>query len=385
MPLNEEDNWNDDILEGVKTGDLSSLIVYSRDWTIETIYNQIHQENIDLNPQFQRRNAWTDDKRSRLIESLIIGIPVPEVVLAEHPEKKKSFIVIDGKQRLLTIAGFINPEIQYWKRSILGKLDMRNDLRGIDYEQLKSDTAFDNELREFLNADIRCTIISNYKNDDVLYDIFYRLNSGSVPLSTQELRQVLNRGDFADYLMEITNEVQPIHHILKLDEPDARLRDVELVLRFIAITLYGKEYTGNLKKFLDNTMQKITANWSELQPKIQETYDDLSKSIHLLEIAFGNEPIGHKFTNGRWEGVINKVLFEVEAYYFKFLSEAEVRKEQEKFIHSFKHFCESNIEFRESIRISTSNLENYQTRFTLFRNFINGVFDKEINDIPITI
>ena len=84
--------------------------MYARDWTIETIFNQINIGNIDLNPKFQRRNAWNDDKRSKLIESIIMGYPVPEIVLAENPNKKRSFIVIDGKQRLLTLAGFIDNE-----------------------------------------------------------------------------------------------------------------------------------------------------------------------------------------------------------------------------------------------------------------------------------
>src|SRR6185369_15251283 len=88
--------WNDEIEDDLKPEHLSSLVVYSRDWTIETINNQITQGNVDLNPKFQRRNAWNDARRSKLIESLIAGLPVPEIVLAENPEKPKSFLVIDG-------------------------------------------------------------------------------------------------------------------------------------------------------------------------------------------------------------------------------------------------------------------------------------------------
>jgi len=96
-------DWNEEIAQDLKSEDLSELIVYSRDWTIETINNQIAKENIDLAPAFQRRNAWNDDRRSKLIESLIAGLPVPEIVLAENPQKRGAFIVIDGKQRLLTM------------------------------------------------------------------------------------------------------------------------------------------------------------------------------------------------------------------------------------------------------------------------------------------
>src|SRR6266511_498497 len=108
-------------------------------------------------------------------------------------------------------------------------LKIRADLNGQSYEDLKSKLAFANELREFKNADVRCTIISNFRSDDALYDIFYRLNTGSVPLSTQELRQVLKKGPLADYLVAVTNTVQPIHGVLGTTGPDSRLKDVEIV------------------------------------------------------------------------------------------------------------------------------------------------------------
>jgi len=108
---------------------------------------------------------------------------------------------------------------------------VRHELNGLTFEQIANDSSYEDEHRAFLNADVRCTIISNYESPDILYDIFYRLNTGSVPLSSQELRQVLNKGPFADYLMNITNETQPIHKVLKLDEPDPRLRDVEMTVR----------------------------------------------------------------------------------------------------------------------------------------------------------
>ena len=102
-------------------------------------------------------------------------------------------------------------------------MTVRKDLNGISYNKLSS-TIYSEDLRQFLNADIRCTIIASYASEDILYDIFYRLNAGSAPLSTQELRQVFNKGLFADYLIKITNKLQPIHKILGLDEPDPRIK-----------------------------------------------------------------------------------------------------------------------------------------------------------------
>lgn len=83
---------NQDIIsdDPVTKEDIENLVIYSRDWTIETIISQIESGNIDLNPAFQRRNVWENDKRSKLIESFIVGYPVPEVVLAEIPGKKET-------------------------------------------------------------------------------------------------------------------------------------------------------------------------------------------------------------------------------------------------------------------------------------------------------
>ena len=167
------DNQSDS--DDIQNVDVSDVVVYARDWTIETIFNQIKIENIDLNPKFQRRNAWNDDKRSKLIESIIMGYPVPEIVLAENPSKKRSFVVIDGKQRLLTIAGFIdNDKFKYWDRPVLKGLKVLSDLNKLKYGDLD-----DKSKREFDNSSLRCTVITNFRDIQILYDIFYRLNSGS--------------------------------------------------------------------------------------------------------------------------------------------------------------------------------------------------------------
>lgn len=184
-----QQDWNKDSIEAATASELSQIVVYSRDWTVETILIQIQQGNIDLNPKFQRRNAWNDEKRSLLIESLIINVPVPQIVFAEDPNKRKAFIIIDGKQRLLTLAGFASPETyDYWEKPRLQGLESRPELNGLSLSDLKLSNKWAEVYRQLMNADIRCTVISNYSQDAVLYDIFHRVNTGSVPLSTQELR-----------------------------------------------------------------------------------------------------------------------------------------------------------------------------------------------------
>src|SRR5690348_9039922 len=85
---------------------VNKAVVTGTDWTADTILKQLEKGNISLDPIFQRRDAWSDKRKSKFIESLILGLPVPQIVLAESQEVKGKFLVIDGKQRLLTLQRF---------------------------------------------------------------------------------------------------------------------------------------------------------------------------------------------------------------------------------------------------------------------------------------
>lgn len=382
MTQERDDDWNDELEQEVSAQGVESLVVYSRDWTVETILRQVEQNNIDLNPGFQRRNAWNDLKRSRLVESLVIGIPVPEIVLAEDVSKKKSFIVIDGKQRLLALAGYKWPEkYPSWEKPALRGLNTRKDLNGLGYTELKKR---EDDYRQLTNADIRCTVISNYKSNDVLYDIFYRLNTGSVPLSSQELRQVLNRGPFAEFLIKSTNVLLPLHGVLSLLGPDNRLRDAEIVLRFIAFSLFGKQYGGNLTPFLDGSMKTINEDWEKFEPIVVGLLNELNMGTARLGCTFGDKLVGRKFSNGTWESRFNRALYEVEVYYFSKLPEAAFQAVGVETVKTaFESFCGGTPDFLDSIETSTKNLQRYRRRYELFQGFVNTVFGTKIDCVPL--
>src|SRR5262245_38677446 len=93
-------------LTKVNSSLLSTAVVWGTDWTAATLVDQLRRKTISLDPAFQRRDAWTDERKSRFIESLILGLPIPQLVLAENEKVKGKFIVIDGKQRLLSLSKF---------------------------------------------------------------------------------------------------------------------------------------------------------------------------------------------------------------------------------------------------------------------------------------
>src|SRR6478735_3230125 len=243
----DQQESEDDIVKQVSFKD---AVVLNADWTIETLNSQIKKGNIDLQPGFQRRVAWDDIRKSRLLESIIVGMPVPNIVLAENREHRGRFIVIDGKQRLVAISEFMDGKYK------LKGLDIRNDLNDKHFADLPS------EDREYLeNATLRSTVIRNWRDENFLYAIFFRLNSGSLPLSPQELRKALVGGNVIDAIESYLLESASFKAVFG-DQLDKRMRDSELVLRFLAFDKNLIEYRGDFKDFLDSTTRQFESDWN---------------------------------------------------------------------------------------------------------------------------
>src|SRR6266404_5435342 len=133
----DDDSDEQDVAEQLAPGSLAA-VVSGTDWTTETVVSQLKRGNIQLDPRFQRRDAWKKDRKSRFIESLIVGLPIPQIVLAESKQDRGKFIVLDGKQRLLTI-------MQFWglgegenNAYALSGLTLRDDLNKTTFHQLST-------------------------------------------------------------------------------------------------------------------------------------------------------------------------------------------------------------------------------------------------------
>lgn len=380
------DLWNrEDARELTRPTDITAFEVdiNARDWTVETIVQQIKQGNIDLDPAFQRRNAWRDHRRSRLIESFVLSFPVPQIVLAENPRRKKSFIVIDGKQRLMTIAGMFLPEFRdYWKKPVLDGLEILEDLNGVTLDDFLSRSRYEQYRRQLGNSDIRTTVISGFKDEGVLYDVFYRINTGSVPLSSQELRQVLNRGGFAQYLLEITSEDNPLWPVLGIDTPDARLRDVELLLRIIAWSEFSTRYAGNMKQFLDTAMRDLNAKWELDHRRIEKLGRQIMDAISALRKIY-REDAGRKFKAGRHERALNRALFEVQTVYLlNPTTRAAALDNQSSIRKAFLKLSE-DVEFLGAIESTTKSLDNTRLRFRQYRKMLSAALNIEVPRVQI--
>jgi hypothetical protein len=131
-------------------------------------------------------------------------------------------------------------------------------------------------------------VVKNWQEEDVLYVIFHRLNTGSVPLSPQELRQTLLPGPFLKFAGQYSETSGGLQKTLGLVKPDFRMRDVELHVRYYAFRNHVANYAGSLKDFLDDTCRELNKRWKYEEKAIRAQADEMEKAIELSFQIFDN-------------------------------------------------------------------------------------------------
>jgi hypothetical protein len=371
---NKEGIEGEDDLEHVSAEKLRQTVVASADWTAATIVSQLDQGNIDINPAFQRRDAWTAARKSKFIESLILGLPIPQLVLAENKTKKGSFIVIDGKQRLLSLRQFAAKPGDGYDQLVLSALEQRDDLDGKSLQDFKTDDKLSEDLASFENQTIRTVVIKNWPNETVLYLIFLRLNTSSVPLSPQELRQALHPGPFLNFVDDQSRKIQGFQKILKLTKPDFRMRDAELMVRYFGFVNFITSYNGNLKHFLDVTCKTLNGKWLTQKPMIEKQTQDLEGAFDTTFSIFTEKNAFRKWDalEGTYERRFNRAVFDVMTFYF---CQPVVRKKlqglEKQVEGDFKRICETNQEFVRSIETTTKSMDATVARLNIWGKALN--------------
>jgi len=252
------------------------------DFNILTIYQFIESKTIKI-PGFQRNYVWDIKRASKLIESLIVGLPVPQIFLYE--EARNSFLVIDGQQRLMSIFYFFKKRFpRKEKRAELRKIfnkhgtipdeileddsyftrfnlnlpeslpDHRNKFKGLNYDTLK-DYQYQFNLRPIRNVIVKQNSPSGDRS--AMYEIFNRLNTGGINLKPQEIRTSLYHSDFYDVLSDINDE-RGWRRFLVSREPDLHCKDIEILLRGFALLI--KEYRPSLTRFLNQFSEESKTN-----------------------------------------------------------------------------------------------------------------------------
>jgi hypothetical protein len=368
----EEDLSNTDVKR------FEEAVIWGTDWTAETIVTQLEKGNIDLKPKFQRRDAWSIIEKSRLIESLILGIPVPPIILAERKDKRGKYIVIDGKQRLLSLRQFCSKDDEFKSYKLKG-LTLLTELNGKSFDSLDNDLELSEYKNQFENQTLRTIVIKNWPHENFLFTIFLRLNTGSKKLSPQELRQALHPGEFLDYLDEESGKSKQLLKLLNNKEPDSRMRDVELSLRYYAFKYCITEYKGNLKDFLDLTCKVLNEKWSSNESQIKQSFYELDESIKFTMDIFGEKEAFSRFIDNKYNNKFNRALFEVFTYYFSIESiRDELMNNTSEFKRNFEELSRKDSKFNDAIASTTKEIGRVEYRFECIYNILGSMVNCQL-------
>lgn len=294
--------------------EIRNTVTFTLDWSVGSLLKQLQDGQIDLQPAYQRRDAWSISRKSRFIESLVLGLPVPQLVLAEERQSKGSFLVLDGKQRLTSLLQFIGAAQGSASNAFkLHELPMLVPLNGVSYAEMQSNAQWSQHLHAFVNQAVRTVVLRGWQSDELLHLVFHRLNSSVVPLSAQELRQALIRGPFLQYLNDYSAHSAVLQSVLKLKEPDFRMRDSEVLLRLLAFSLFRSSYRGDLKRFLDDSAKRINQRWGSQAAVVEDRLKRIERALDLWTSALGTpERVGRKHTSKGYEPRLNRAVLDAQ-------------------------------------------------------------------------
>ena len=202
------------------------ILTKSGDPEIFALHDKFKKGKLILQPDFQRQFVWDRKKASRLVESVLLSVPLPIVYLSEEPDGKE--YVIDGQQRLTSLFSFIDGKFPSNEEFRLSGLNPYRELNKLSFKEIPE------QLQDKISHySIRTVTLLKQSSSDLKFEIFERLNTGSEPLNDQELRNCVYRGPYNRLLKEMAAD-QDFRDLLALKGADKRMKDAELVLRFSA-------------------------------------------------------------------------------------------------------------------------------------------------------
>jgi hypothetical protein len=297
VPEDEDDSWDDELdsaKEQAEPLDLSAgdrkLVTQPYDLGVKGINEDIRRGRLKLVIEYQRKYVWDQSKASRLIESLLLNVPIPVCYFAE--DEDGNYEVIDGLQRLTTIRRFIEDDFP------LSGISVLKELEGKVFSELAP-----RDQRRLENRTIRCIVITEESHPDIKFDVFERLNTGAASLTAQELRNCIYRGDLNDALKEMAQK----SYFLQLmgNSTNRRMEHEELALRFLALVEGVVTYRPPLRQFLNSYMRKNRN--STPSDDVMGKFQWACESVYAV---LGDSAFKVVGKDGRYHRIVNKALFD---------------------------------------------------------------------------
>lgn len=310
-----------------KPYDPDKIKVRQDKFSVEYIVNKmIHRGTIDLNPEFQRKFVWDKKRQSNLVESLMLGIPIPVFYLAEG--LNGTFHVIDGLQRLSTLRDFLNNNFS------LRNLEHLSDYDGCSYTGDKGAKKVlpHKMLTRIETAQLHFNIIEASSPSEVKFDIFTRLNTGGQPLNNQEVRNCLAEPHVRKFLNSCAESIE-FKNATGNSIKSKRMEDQEMVLRFSGFYLQKlglTEYTGDMSPFLNDILDLLNNSSNALLSKLETKFKiSMSNAYQLFGIYSFRKCTPNDLLPSARKQYINKSMFVAWSVLLADLDEFKIREKIE--------------------------------------------------------
>ena len=319
---------------------------------VESLVARIEHDEIDLAPDFQRSLVWDEKRKCRLIESLLLRIPIPVFYVAA--DEKENWAVVDGIQRISTIHEYLTDQFP------LGQLEYLDQLDGRTYSTLPRPMQ-----RRINETQFVVNVIEPGTPEDVMFNIFRRINTGGMALNGQEIRHALHIGPVREYLKKLAG-TQDFLEATRRSVKSDRMADRECVLRFLAFRLdIWEEYnTSDLDGYLGRAMTKINAMSEDARERIAR---DFEKAMRAASRIFGDDAFRKRYDiEDPRRRPISKALFEAWSVQLARCSAAEIEELVDKREEVRKRFIvlmNEDSDFDRAISYGTGTPRRVKKRF----------------------
>jgi hypothetical protein len=367
----------------------ADIKVSTQPLTLGDLIERLYYKEIKLHSDFQRLpNLWNNTKKSRLIETILLRLPIPTFYFDGKDDNK--WEVIDGLQRISTLKSFVIQNIL-----VLENLEFLKEYNGLTFDKLPRELQ-----RRIKTFPITVYILEKGTPDEVKYNIFSRLNQGGLILTPQELRNALHQGKPANLIADLVRdkkeeynqENEPGTNIKEATPegklfvkvtggriPSRRMEDRDFATRFVSFYLIGyNDYTPDMDSFMSKGMKKID-NLTDEQINVLKT--DFTKALNTAWGIFGNDAFRKRYSPNDPRKPINKALFDTLSVNFANLTQEQCNK----LINKKETFREKLIalhnkgdkKFLRSLTQGTALKTNVLQRFNDIKLIIEEVLNKE--------
>ncbi|MDP8212120.1 MAG: DUF262 domain-containing protein [Candidatus Zapsychrus exili] len=326
------------------------------DKSVSDIVDMIKSNDVILNPEYQRNYVWNSKKASLLVESILLNVPIPIIYVSEEEDGRWS--VVDGLQRLNSLRRYFGNEFK------LTGLEVLQELNGSQYYKLNPKAQ-----RLLRNGILRIILIFKESNPEIKYDIFMRLNKSSIQLNDQELRNCLYRGEFNDLLKNLALNSNFLA-MLRLKKPHKRMRDSEMILRYLAVaddynSEHGKmkTYKGSMRTFLNTYMGEMKNASSDTIVMLKDRFENTILKVHAV---FGNNAFRRIDSSGKFDSAVNRAIADFIMTTFENFEYDALVSNKQKIISALRNIIMEDTKFSESVSFGTSDTQKLEYRLSVW-------------------